>query len=281
MRFSEKISAAAQTNNSWLCVGLDPDIGKLPDHLKSDPGAILKFNKAIIDATADLVCAYKPNSAFYESLGRDGWSVLFETIKAVPDYIPVILDFKRGDIGNTAAMYAKSAYEILGVDAVTVSPYMGNDSIKPFTDYADKGVFVLCLTSNPSAVEIQKQLLSKENDDISDPSMVYHHMAGLALKWNRNKNIGLVVGATSPDELKEIRDIIDDDMPILIPGIGAQGGDLEQSIANGSNSNGQMAIINIARGVIYADYSERFAEKAREAAQNYQQNIAKFSGKKR
>jgi orotidine-5'-phosphate decarboxylase len=280
MKFSLKLLNAAEANNSWLCVGLDPDINKIPDHLRSDPNAILKFNKAIINATSDLVCAYKPNSAFYESLGADGWKILHETIKVVPDNIPVILDFKRGDIGNTAAMYAKSAFEIFGVDAVTVSPYMGNDSIEPFTNYTDKGIFVLCLTSNPSAAEIQKQFISIEDDGKTKTLVVYHYMAKLVQQWNRNKNIGLVVGATLPGELKEIRGIINEDMPILIPGIGAQGGDLEQSIENGSNSKGQMAIINVARGVIYADNTKNYAEKAREAALNYQQSLMEYSRKK-
>jgi len=280
MKFSLKLLNAAEKNNSWLCVGLDPDVNKIPSHLKSDPDTILNFNKAIINATSDLVCAYKPNSAFYESLGADGWKILYETIKAVPENIPVILDFKRGDIGNTAAMYAKSAFEILGADAVTVNPYLGKDSIEPFTKYGDKGIFVLCLTSNPSSAEIQKQFMKIDTDGQTKSSTVYHYVAELTRKWNTGNNIGLVVGATSPDELKEIRDLIGEDIPVLIPGIGAQGGDLEQSIENGSNAFGRMAIINVARGIIYAGDTEKFAEKARESALNYQQNIAEYSSKK-
>jgi len=299
MSFKLKLLEAAEKNRSWLCVGLDPDISKLPRKLGSNPKAVLKFNRAVIEATSDLVCAYKPNAAFYECLGAAGWEVLEKTIKSIPGHIPVIVDAKRGDIGNTAAMYARSIFEHLGADAVTVNPYLGKDSIKPFLEYMDKGVIILCLTSNDSASDLQKQLMILENPPeaglmtpqakartfaeffASSTRKVFEHVARLATEWNEKGNVGIVVGATAPGELAEIREIIGEDMPILIPGVGAQGGDLERSIEHGSNSSGQMAIINIARGVIYAWSDESdFRSEIRRAAQSYREQIAEAMEKK-
>lgn len=299
MNFKEKLLAASRANKSWLCVGLDPDIQKIPKHLGSHPEAILEFNISVINATSDLVCAFKPNSAFYEYLGADGWKILSETIKSIPGHIPVILDFKRGDIGNTAAMYAGSAFDRLGVDAVTVTPYLGRDSIEPFARYSDKGVFILCLTSNPSSSEIQKQMVlldnppsvedmalrakAKRHAEFSDVSTlrVYHHIARLASEWNIRGNIGLVVGATSPGELALIRGEIGNDIPILIPGVGAQGGDLERSVESGSNSSGEMAIINVSRGVIYAGTGENFRDDVRDAAESFRSRISESINRKK
>ena len=299
MTFIEKLSRAAEKNKSWLCVGLDPDIARIPRHLGSDSDALLKFNKAIIESTADLVCAYKPNSAFYESLGADGMRVLSETIKAIPDHIPVILDFKRGDIGNTAAMYARSAFEYFGADAVTVNPYLGYDSLEPFLKYREKGVFILCLTSNRSSADIQKQIMlidelpSLENisprakaktlaEFIKCSSLnVYTHIARLAMQWDVNGNAGLVVGATSPAELEKIRELVGDDMPILIPGVGTQGGDLQNAVRSGSNIEGNLAIINISRGIIYSGGEESFKEAVRQKAISYREAIYDFSIQKR
>ncbi|MEE8418360.1 MAG: orotidine-5'-phosphate decarboxylase, partial [candidate division Zixibacteria bacterium] len=211
---------------------------------------------------------------------------------SIPDHIPVILDFKRGDIGNTAAMYARSAFEHLGVDAVTVNPYLGKDSIEPFTNYREKGTFVLCLTSNPSSSDIQRQLVilddPPEVEDMPPEAKakkfaeffrastltLFSYIAGLAIEWNGHDNVGLVVGATSHAELKQIREKIGEDMPVLIPGIGAQGGDLEKSVINGSNSRGEMAIINVARGIIYAWRNESlFQSEVRDAAESFRRRI--------
>jgi len=299
MSFKRKLKEAATRNKSWLCVGLDPDLNKLPGKLGKGPEAILAFNKAIIKATSDLVCAYKPNAAFYECLGAKGWEVLADTVRAVPSHIPVIVDAKRGDIGNTAAMYAKAIFENLDADAVTVNPYLGRDSVEPFTKYVEKGTIILCLTSNKSSEEIQQQLMVTENSP-NTPSIthqgeantfaefinastrkVYEHIAGLAVEWNANDNLGIVVGATVPDELEEIRKIVGEDMPILIPGVGAQGGDLEKSIEYGSNSAGELAIINVARGVIYSWSDEaNFESEIRAAAEEYRGQISAAVEKK-
>ncbi len=285
MKFYEKLRQAAEKNHSWLCIGLDPDLAKIPEHLGTDIDAILRFNRAIIEATSDLVCAYKPNSAFYEGFGPDGWHLLKATIGAVPEHIPVILDFKRGDIGNTASMYAKSAFEHLKADAVTVNPYMGHDSLEPFLEYDDKGVFILCLTSNPSSAQIQKKTIlleeaKEKTDGGKNSSSLYTYIASLSAEWNTNKNIGLVVGGTHADELRQVREIVGDQMPILIPGVGAQGGDPEDSIIAGSNSLGGMAIVNVARGVIYADSGKSFPAASRKAAEFVRDSIVAAIKKK-
>lgn len=272
MKFREKLLAAAGQNQSWLCVGLDPDPALMPEHIGRGGEAILQFNRAIIESTFDLVCAYKPNAAFYEVLGAEGWTVLAETIKLVPDYVPVILDFKRGDIGNTARMYAEAAFGQLGADAVTVSPYMGEDSVKPFLDFKDKGTFILCLTSNPSSADIQKKALADPEKSQTETSL-YRYVARLIRQWDTNDNAGIVVGATSPDELGLVRHDIGDNIPILIPGVGAQGGDLEKALQAGSNAAGRMAIINVARGVVYAGKGEDFRQDVRRAAEKYRQAI--------
>jgi orotidine-5'-phosphate decarboxylase len=287
MNFYKKLLSAARTNNSWLCVGLDPELSKIPPSFGSGVEAILKFNKTIIDLTGDLVCAYKPNAAFYEAHGVKGWETLHETIKYIPSHIPIILDCKRGDIGNTAKMYAQAAFDILGVDAVTVNPYMGKDSMEPFLNYKEKGVFVLCLTSNPSAAEIQRQTIhvnkSTSNSNLHNNSEMelFLRVAELVTEWNIDGNAGLVVGATKAGDLKAVRAKIGNEIPILIPGVGAQGGDLEQSISLGSNTAGEMAIINIARGVIYAGHDLDYRTAIRDAALNYRKNINSAIEKKR
>lgn len=287
MNFNEKLRSAARTNKSWLCIGLDPELTKIPVSFGDGIEALLKFNQTIIDLTRDLVCAYKPNAAFYEAHGLKGWELLHETIKYIPPQIPIILDCKRGDIGNTSKMYAQAAFDILGVDAVTVNPYMGKDSVEPFLSFKEKGVFILCLTSNPSAVEIQRQLLYVENLPSSakipkaSGTELFLHIAELVTEWNVAGNAGLVVGATKASDLEAIRAKIGAEIPILIPGVGAQGGDLEQSIVLGSNESGEMAIINIARGVIYAGKDPDFKTGVREAAINYRKNINTAIEKKR
>ena len=256
MNFIEKLVSVTQKNKSLLCVGLDTDPEQIPDGLST-----FEFNKAIIDATSDLVCAYKPNFAFYEALGNEGLEALRSTVNYIPGNIPVIADAKRGDIGNTARAYARAIFTDLNFDATTVSPYLGFDSIEPFINYHDKGVFILCRTSNAGAADFQSLL--SQVDNISLP--LFEIVAMKASQWNTHGNIGLVVGATYPKELKLIREN-HPDMPLLIPGIGAQGGDLALTVSYGVDAAGEKAIINSSRQIIYASREENFAEAAREAA---------------
>jgi orotidine-5'-phosphate decarboxylase len=291
MIFKDKLLAAAEKNNSWLCVGLDPDPAQIPAKFGEGAKAVEIFCKEIIEITSDLACAYKPNAAFFEALGAPGWEALIRTVKAVPEHIPVILDCKRGDIGNTAQMYARSAYEIVGADAVTLSPYLGKDSIEPFIKYRDKGVFILCLTSNPSGAELQKKIVLLDDPpsvtnlspqlkaktfaeffNISTTDL-YLYVARLASEWNQNNNIGLVVGATSPGELQTVRNLVGDEMPILIPGVGTQGGDLEKSLDYGTTAAGKLAVINISRAIIYAGAKGDFNNGVRSAAEAFRDRI--------
>ena len=254
--FIEQLDAATARNRSLLCIGLDPSRSAMPID------DIAEFNRAIIAATSDLVCAYKPQWAFYEAEGIPGIEALQATIEAVPDGVPVLLDAKRGDMDNTSRAYARAAFEAWGADALTVNPYQGHDAVQPFLDYADRGVFVLVRTSNPGSAEFQD--LTVRGNGVEGP--LYEEVARQAVAWNDNGNVGLVVGATVPDELARVRSIVGS-MPILIPGIGAQGGDLEASVRNGTDANGRRALIAASRSVIYASKSPDFAEAARAEAE--------------
>jgi len=264
MKFIDKLLSAGRRNKSLLCIGLDPDVTLMP---KVD---LLEFNKAIVDATADLACAYKPNLAFYEALGIDGLKVLQKTIEHIPDHIPVIGDGKRGDIGNTAKAYAKALFETFGFDAATVSPYLGYDSVEPFLGYGDKGIFILCRTSNTGAADFQSLV-----DAQGRP--LYEAVARKAKNWDTRGNIGLVVGATYPDELKAIRQLCPE-MPLIIPGIGAQGGDLASAVKNGIDARGEKAIIAVSRQILYASKGKDFAQAARHNAQGLRDDINKLIG---
>jgi len=267
MSFLEKLDSAVKKNNSLLCVGLDIDLKKIPDSLLNKGDPIFDFNKAIINATKDIVCAYKPNMAFYEMYGIYGIEALIKTIEYIYTLeIPVILDAKRGDVGNTASAYAKSLFEIYKADAITVSPYLGKDSLDPFFEYKEKGIFVLCLTSNPGSKDFQ-------NTGNDDP--LFKQVAKKVREWNVNGNAGLVVGATKPEELKEIRSMVGD-MPILIPGIGAQGGDTAKTVRYGTNKKGERAIINSSRNIIFASTGEDFAGSARVAARKLKEEINSY-----
>lgn len=257
MTFYEKLNAIWKKNNSFVCVGLDPDLNKLPECVKDKEFPIFEFNKAIIDATKDYVCAYKPQAAYYAGQDRDAeLKMTIDYIKEVAPEVPVILDVKRGDIGSTADMYAKEAFIRYNADAVTVNPYMGFDTLKPFLDYADKGVIILCRTSNPNSGDLQNL--------IADGKMIYQHVALLAKeKWNYNNNIALVIGATYPEELKEVRTLCPE-LPFLVPGVGAQGGDVEKVVKNGTTGLGTGLIINSSRGIIYASKDADFGTKAGE-----------------
>src|SRR3989337_919196 len=257
MKFIEKLKSASSKNNSLLCVGLDTEFEKIPKFLLQEKDPIFAFNQAVIDSTKDLVCAYKPNLAFYEAYGIKGLEALKKTCEYIPKDIPIILDAKRGDIGNTSKMYARAIFEEFKADGVTLSPYLGGDSLSPFLEYEDKCSFILCLTSNPGAKDFQ--LLSFNGKPL------YKIVAEKVLSWNKKGNCGLVVGATYPEQLKEIREIAPD-LPILIPGIGAQKGDVELTVKYGTDKKGDLAIINSSRGILYAPSEKDFAQASREEA---------------
>ena len=263
MNFLEKLSKASKKNRSLLCVGLDPDPALMPEEV-----GVFEFNKAIIDATADLVCAYKPNIAFYEALGNEGLDALKRTRDYIPGDIPVIVDAKRGDIGNTARAYARSLFDYFNFDATTVSPYLGFDSLEPFIQYRDCGVLVLCRTSNAGAVDFQS--LSFETD--GGRKMLFEIVAEKVNEWNTRGNLGLVVGATYPEELKLMRQRYPD-MPLLIPGVGTQGGELSRVVRYGVDAGRQRTIINSSRQILYASKGKDFAEAAGQAASELREQI--------
>lgn len=245
MHFFERLEHASQENSSLLCIGLDPDPRKLPEWTLDDPDPVFAFNRHIVDLTCDLVCAYKPNIAFYEALGATGWMTLKRTIDYVHECgVPVILDAKRGDMGSTAERYACALFEQLNADAVTVNPYLGWDSIEPFLRYTNHAVFVLALTSNPGAQDFQSL--------DGDGHALYERVAAQAAGWNVRNNVGLVVGATQASEICSIRAVAPEEW-ILLPGIGAQGGDLETSLRNGLRNDGSGVVVSASRSVIYAE----------------------------
>ncbi len=258
MKFIDKLLNISRKNRSLLCIGLDPDPDLMPDK------DVVRFNKDIIDATSDLVCAYKPNLAFYEARGSAGLADLEETVKNIPVDVPVIADAKRGDIGNTAKAYARALFSVFGFDAATVSPYLGYDSVEPFAGYVDKGVFILCRTSNPGARDFQ---------DLHTGGLpLYEAVARKAVEWNVRDNIGLVVGATYPQELKKVRSLCPE-MCLLIPGIGTQGGDLALAVNYGVDARGERAIYNVSRQILYASKEQDFAEAARDMADRIRRQI--------
>lgn len=253
MTVNDKLTRIIREKDSLICVGLDVRPGRIPGHILSGPDPIFEFNKRIIEATADLVLAYKPNLAYYEALGREGWDILKRTVAHIPDGVLSIGDAKRGDIGTTAEHYAKALFD-LGFDMVTVNPYLGLDSVRPFIEDESRGVFVLCLTSNKSSRDFQYLQ--------ADGRPLYLHVAETVTRWNEKGNCGLVAGATHSEELTAIRETAPD-LPFLIPGIGAQGGDLEASVSAGTDARGEAAVINSSRGIIYASSGEDFADAAR------------------
>ena len=260
MTFTQMLAAAWQRNNSLLCVGLDPDPAKFPAHLKGREDAILEFCTAIVDATADFVCAFKPQIAYFAARrAEDQLEALIAHIHARHPGIPVILDAKRGDIGSTAERYALEAFGRFQADAVTVNPYMGRDSLDPYLAYPDKGVILLCRTSNPGGSDLQFLDVGGER--------LYEHVARLAAnEWNTSGQIGLVVGATFPAEIARVRAIVGD-MPLLVPGIGAQGGDIAATVEAGRTANATGLMINSSRAILYAGNDEDFAAAARKVAE--------------
>lgn len=274
MDFRNKLDAAVQKNHSLLCVGLDPDLPKLPKNVRQQPDVLFIFNKAIIDATADLVCCFKPNSAFYESSGADGVRQLKLTADYIRDkypHIPILLDYKRGDIGNTNEHYAKFAFEYLGMDAVTIQPYLGREANEAYLNYKDKGLFVLARTSNPGAGEFQ-------DVDVGGKKLYQLVAEKVAKDWNEHGNCHLVMGAPYPEELAWARKAMGEEMVFLCPGAGTQGGDLGETVKNGANRLGKGVVVNSSREVLYASAGDDFAEAARAKATAIRNEINKYRG---
>ncbi|HRC61507.1 MAG TPA: orotidine-5'-phosphate decarboxylase [Candidatus Propionivibrio aalborgensis] len=277
MNFIESLNAAWIKNNSLLCVGLDPDPAKFPAHLKSRPEAIFEFCARIADATADLVCCFKPQIAYFAAQRAENQlEALIAHIHAKHPGIPVILDAKRGDIGSTAEQYAVEIFERYQADAITVNPYMGRDSVEPYLDYPDKGVILLCRTSNPGGSDLQFLNVGMADQ----PEKLYERVARLvAREWNANGQCALVVGATFPGEIARVREIVGD-LPLLVPGIGAQGGDVQATVQAGRTANGCGLMINSSRAILYAgakDGSETgFTDAARRVALETRDTINRY-----
>lgn len=256
-----------KTKASYLCVGLDTDIQKIPEHLKKADDPLFEFNKQIIDATIDYAVAYKPNIAFYEAHGLKGWESLMKTIEYIPKEAFIIADAKRGDIGNTSKMYARAFFEEMDCDAITVAPYMGEDSVKPFLDFPNKWVILLALTSNAGGKDFQNLHLDSGEE-------VYERVLRKSQEWGSSEEMMYVVGATKAEALDNIRKIVPDHF-LLVPGVGAQGGSLQEVSEYGMN--GQCGLlVNSSRGIIYADTSEAFATTAGEKAKELQQEMAQY-----
>jgi orotidine-5'-phosphate decarboxylase len=272
-----------QQKKTFLCVGLDTDLTKIPKHLRHYPDAVLRFNKAIIDATKDYCTSYKINTAFYESLGLKGWEAMEQTLHYIPKTHFTIADAKRGDIGNTSSQYAKTFFETLPFDAVTVAPYMGEDSVRPFLEYENKVTIVLGLTSNAGANDFQKLVVRHHQDDLSlvpsiaDPNReryLYQYLIEKVATWGTPDNLMFVVGATRASDLEAIRDIIPHNF-LLVPGVGAQGGSLEEVAKYGLNEDCGL-LVNASRAVIYASTGEDFEAAAAKAAKEYAEEMAGY-----
>jgi len=277
MTFIASLSAAWVRNDSLLCVGLDPDPAKFPAHLQGRPDAIFEFCKGIVDATADLVCSFKPQIAYFAAhRAEDQLEALIAHIHERHPGIPVILDAKRGDIGSTAEQYAVEAFERFRADAITASPYMGRDSAEPYLAYPDKGVILLCRTSNPGGSDLQFLDVGTPEK----PEKLYERVARLvADEWNRTGQCALVVGATFPAEIARVREIVGE-LPLLVPGIGAQGGDIEATVRAGRTGNGDRPgtglMINSSRAILYAGKDESYAAAARRVAQETRDAINRY-----
>jgi orotidine-5'-phosphate decarboxylase len=266
MNFFDGLADRIATADSVVSVGLDPDMDRIPDHLLDEDLPRWAFNRRIIDATHEHAAAYKPNAAFYED--ADGWRALRETVAyAHGKDVPVLLDAKRADIGNTARQYAGSLDD-LGADAITVNPYLGRDSLEPFLSRAEAGVFVLCRTSNAGGADLQDL-------ELESGEPLYERVAALADVWNEHDNVGLVVGATAPEELEEVREIVPD-MPFLVPGVGAQGGDAEAAVEHGLADG--VGLVNSSRGIIFAgeDQGENFGDAAGQAAKRLKKRLNRY-----
>jgi orotidine-5'-phosphate decarboxylase len=271
MAFVKQLEQAWRRNESLVCVGLDPEPARFPAGLRDAPDAIFAFCRDIVDATADLVCCFKPQIAHFAALrAEDALERLIAHIHAQHPGLPVILDAKRGDIGSTAQNYAIEAFDRYAADAVTANPYLGRDSVQPFVDRADRGVVLLCRTSNPGARDLQDLVVSSTGQPL------YRHVAMLvAREWNANGNCALVVGATYPRELAEVREIVGA-MPLLVPGVGAQGGDVAAVVQNGKSAAGTGLIVSSSRAILYASADGDFAAAARRATQVLRDEINRY-----
>ena len=260
-----RLQRACQTNRSLVCIGLDVDPTQMP---VDDP---FQFNRAIIDATSDLCCAYKPNLAFYEAMGMAGLRALEQTVTYIRESAPNIIiigDAKRGDIGPSVEAYARAMFRFWDFDAATVNAWGGHDTVAPFLADPERGAFIWCRGSNPGAGDLQ----DLEVNSAEGPTALYQHLAQSAQGWNQQRNVGLVVGATYPEQLSAVRRVCPD-LPLLIPGIGAQGGDLEAAVRHGTDADGRLAIINSSRGIIYASHDSDFPKAARRAASRLRDSI--------
>ncbi|MBF0279219.1 MAG: orotidine-5'-phosphate decarboxylase [SAR324 cluster bacterium] len=260
MQYYQKLKTAIEQQNSLLCVGLDPVPERLPEEVLKEKNPTLSFLLQIIESTLSSVAAFKPNFAYFESLGPKGMETLAQVIEAIPQEIVVIGDAKRGDVGHSAQMYAKAVFETYQCDAVTVNPYQGFDAVAPFLDYQEKGTYILCLTSNPGA------------NDFQIPENLYLRVAEKAMQWNTRQNCGLVVGATQAKSVEAIRHI-SGTMPFLIPGIGAQGGNLEKTVSSAENGTSFPFLINVSRDVLYVSSGADFGRKAGERAHEIKEQI--------
>lgn len=270
MDFTEHLRGIQKKTNSLLCLGLDPEASRVPESLRRAEDPRFEFNRRIIAATKDLVCAYKLNISFYESTGERGWSTVHRTLAEIPEGIVTIGDGKRGDIQNSAEKQAKLFCDDWKFTASTVNPYMGYDAVEPFTRRPEQGVFILAVTSNEGSKDFQHLKVKGKP--------LYEHVIKAAKKWNKRKNVGLVVGATRPAEMKRVRSLAPK-MPLLIPGIGTQKGDLKSTVRHGCDAGGELAVINVGRAILYASGGEDFAEKAREAAIAYRDEINRYREK--
>ncbi|MBX9782972.1 MAG: orotidine-5'-phosphate decarboxylase [Chitinophagaceae bacterium] len=274
----EQLVDEIHKKKSYLCVGLDTDITKIPNHLQSHPNAIVEFNKAIIDATKDLCVSYKINTAFYEAMGVKGWQAMEATVNYIPSTHFKIADAKRGDIGNTSSQYAKAFFETMNFDAITVAPYMGEDSVRPFLEYEGKWAIVLGLTSNKGANDFElKQLITENGEEHLRAEFLYERVLRTVSRWGNPSNLMFVVGATQAEEFVNIREIIPEHF-LLVPGVGAQGGSLkdisEKAMVNSPGASARGGdiglLVNASRAIIYASEKEDFAAEARAIAEQYQ-----------
>ncbi len=270
MNFNSRLLSIQKKSNSLLCVGLDTDIKKIPAYLRTKKNGIIEFNKRIIETTSDLVCAYKINFAFYEALGKEGWAIIEKTRAMIPSAILTIADAKRGDIGNSSGYYANAILNEMGFDSVTVAPYMGRDSVAPFLEWENKGVFLLALTSNEGAFDFQYKWIGKKR--------LFEEIVSVSQRWASHDNLGFVIGATKSKDIRSVRKLAPN-VPFLVPGIGAQGGSVEDVIRYGCTNDGFGVLINASRSILYASNGKDFADAARSEALKLNNEINFFRSK--
>ena len=268
MTFNEKLNQVCSKKNSLVCVGLDVDLNKIPRFILDEDEPQVFFSKAIIDATIEYAAAYKINTAFFEAYGAKGWEAMAKIVNYLPEDVIKIADAKRGDIGNTSKLYARAFFEEMNFDAITINPYLGGDAVAPFLEDEEKGVFILCHTTNKGAEDFQKF-----NDG---KNAMYERVAEKVQQWNQKNNCGLVVGATYPEEMKHVRSLVPE-LPFLVPGLGAQGGDFELAIQYATDENGLGAIFNFSRGIIYRSDGEDFAEAAGKKSNQVKEDIIRIN----